>query len=1100
MTAQIVQNDGSGPVVGTLVQTSDKVNVPVTFSNFDNTGVLGWRWEILDAPAPSPTLNPLPPAVFTPTTIITPDVVGHSIRVRLTTYADAGLTIVDDVDEVILGVRFSPPFDWLIPAAGETLQVDTIRGWATEVNRQLRDVQAFLEGQRDSKESVRLATDAPLVDTYVRTGNVILMDTAQALEDIDGVTPQLNDRILLKNGVSNLDNGIYRVTVEGDGGTQAELTRTEDFNSDEEVTSGALIPVGPEGTNNQNKIFMVSSPDPIQVNFDPITFAESSGGTAFDPDAIHDNVAAEISAVAAKATPVGADLALIEDSEDSDNKKRITLSQILNLGGLLAFDDTLKVANFNAVSNTIYRVDDGSTVTATMPSTPSAGDVIVFFRDTGNQAALFTVNGNGNNVRAAEVAAATWAFRGGGQAMLFRFSANASEWQLHGDTLAGLFALLGTSSGSPANNRYLRPSANLSGKVEWDTVNINTIPSRSESAAYQDNSADSGQLGHIIFNSTSSVTDASTGTQNDWIPGGSLTNFRRFRLIRVNPGSPLTVNGMRHDATLFDGDPVKIFKNESSSVYAVFNNESASAAAADRSFRTPGSQPFILPPGGAALFYYFRSLSRWFIVGSISSDFVAGTGVQHWYVSPSLGDDANDGRSTGTPLETLIEFESRLPDVQTVPIACHMRGEDYPAARFRKRLMQRGVYFIADEAWDPTVETIIVASDAAEGGTTNAAIEATGSPVAPGDTIEFLDGLAAGQRRTVVDYTGTTITPAIPFDATNAPVAADNFKITRWNTCRIVFSTPSIQAETFFEGGGTRDGDCSDADEAPFTGYAFKGVGLRCSNLFARPVFKDGTYAFFGMEKTWGGAVSGNDGWLLYFTNASVSFGSAAGLGAPRFIEDAPFSESDEQNWFGWGAQQDASDRAAFCAPTDDTRLTLIGRWSYLDLGGPGRRISYVRAVGRFEPPAGLTKVPLFLNGPVEMHFGRFGTQSFGVIDGAVALISVDSSVVSMSSQSFLRLENIDLAADSGNILDIESVALVSIADTVTGAATTGKAVNAKFGAYILLEGGAPNLGRAGPDTDWDVGNGTPRDKTWFSSVGASMNQAFDRTTIVRRS
>jgi len=54
---------------------------------------------------------------------------------------------------------------------------------------------------------------------------------------------------------------------------------------------------------------------------------------ATDADAIHDNVAGEIIAVSAKATPVGADVVLIEDTEDSNNKKRATLTSIVALAG-----------------------------------------------------------------------------------------------------------------------------------------------------------------------------------------------------------------------------------------------------------------------------------------------------------------------------------------------------------------------------------------------------------------------------------------------------------------------------------------------------------------------------------------------------------------------------------------------------------------------------------------------------------------------------------------------------------------------------------------------------------------------------------------------
>ena len=49
-----------------------------------------------------------------------------------------------------------------------------------------------------------------------------------------------------------------------------------------------------------------------------------------DATAVHDNVAAEISVVAEKVTPVGADLLLIEDSAASNAKKRV---QIANLPG-----------------------------------------------------------------------------------------------------------------------------------------------------------------------------------------------------------------------------------------------------------------------------------------------------------------------------------------------------------------------------------------------------------------------------------------------------------------------------------------------------------------------------------------------------------------------------------------------------------------------------------------------------------------------------------------------------------------------------------------------------------------------------------------------
>lgn len=52
-----------------------------------------------------------------------------------------------------------------------------------------------------------------------------------------------------------------------------------------------------------------------------------------DGTAIHDNIAAEISAITEKATPVDADWVLIEDSEDSGSKKRAQLGNLPGGGG-----------------------------------------------------------------------------------------------------------------------------------------------------------------------------------------------------------------------------------------------------------------------------------------------------------------------------------------------------------------------------------------------------------------------------------------------------------------------------------------------------------------------------------------------------------------------------------------------------------------------------------------------------------------------------------------------------------------------------------------------------------------------------------------------
>ncbi len=56
----------------------------------------------------------------------------------------------------------------------------------------------------------------------------------------------------------------------------------------------------------------------------------AGGGGGADPNAIHDNIAGEIVLIGEKVVPVAADLVIIEDSADANNKKRV---QVGNLPG-----------------------------------------------------------------------------------------------------------------------------------------------------------------------------------------------------------------------------------------------------------------------------------------------------------------------------------------------------------------------------------------------------------------------------------------------------------------------------------------------------------------------------------------------------------------------------------------------------------------------------------------------------------------------------------------------------------------------------------------------------------------------------------------------
>ena len=99
-----------------------------------------------------------------------------------------------------------------------------------------------------------------------------------------------------------------------------------------------------------------------------------------DNSAIHDNIAGEISTITEKTTPTATDLLIIEDSADSNNKKRIQISSIFSIPGL------------SGMMNDAFVATEDQTA-FTLSQTPS-NDVAIMVVDGITQSSLdFTVSG-----------------------------------------------------------------------------------------------------------------------------------------------------------------------------------------------------------------------------------------------------------------------------------------------------------------------------------------------------------------------------------------------------------------------------------------------------------------------------------------------------------------------------------------------------------------------------------------------------------------------------------------------------------------------------------------------------------------------------------
>lgn len=125
----------------------------------------------------------------------------------------------------------------------------------------------------DFKDSVRCAT----------TAAGTLASSFENGDTVDGVTLATGNRILIKNQSTASENGIYTVNASG------APTRATDFDADAEVTGGCVIPVN-EGTTNGDKLFLLTTNDPITVGSTSLTFTVLAAGGASVLDDLTDVV------------------------------------------------------------------------------------------------------------------------------------------------------------------------------------------------------------------------------------------------------------------------------------------------------------------------------------------------------------------------------------------------------------------------------------------------------------------------------------------------------------------------------------------------------------------------------------------------------------------------------------------------------------------------------------------------------------------------------------------------------------------------------------------------------------------------------------------
>jgi len=311
------------------------------------------------------------------------------------------------IDKVKLVLNFLGGADWNITNGNEDA---TITGLKDPVNPSDAVTKAYADAigsNRDDKESVRLATVAAL-DAYTAAGSgegKTLTADAVGVLTIDGVAVALGDRVLVKDeAASNIDHGLYTVTVLGDGATAWELTRSTDADEDAEFTNGLTVYVG-EGTQAGSN-WTAITPDDIVVDTTAVQFGQTSGGglytagngltlTGSDFSVNVDNSTVEITADILNVKDLGITSAKLADNSVTVSKIDFGTGATQVSAGDIGFDGTntyqgaatnvmdaleeleASVPSFIQVMNEIPTVTNGSAAVS-LANTPIANTQAVF--------------------------------------------------------------------------------------------------------------------------------------------------------------------------------------------------------------------------------------------------------------------------------------------------------------------------------------------------------------------------------------------------------------------------------------------------------------------------------------------------------------------------------------------------------------------------------------------------------------------------------------------------------------------------------------------------------------------------------------------------
>ena len=206
----------------------------------------------------------------------------------------------------------------------------------------------------DVKDSVRLATAAALAAVTYNNGNGTLTADANGALTIDGVATVANDRVLIKNQASAVQNGIYKVTTIGSGSAAFVLTRSPDADTAAELTGGTFFFVE-EGTANADNGYVATHNGTPTFGSTSIAFQQFSGAGQIS--------AGDALTKTGNTINVAVDDSSIETNSDALRVKASGITNAMLAGSIAASKLAGSIGNAK-LSNSTITVGDGSNTTA----------------------------------------------------------------------------------------------------------------------------------------------------------------------------------------------------------------------------------------------------------------------------------------------------------------------------------------------------------------------------------------------------------------------------------------------------------------------------------------------------------------------------------------------------------------------------------------------------------------------------------------------------------------------------------------------------------------------------------------------------------------